>query len=122
MLDQKLFIGGKHLPVKTLLQDLARKGPFFLHFCKILQDLARYCEILRDLVGFCRILAGILQEFCARILQDSCKIPQDSTRSCRILQDLARSCRGARKKDLFLQDLARAFLLGWASIRINTVC
>ena len=45
---------------------------------------------------------GILQESCRNFMQDSCKIPQD----------LARSCRGARKKDLFLQDLARAFLLG----------
>ena len=65
------------IPVKTLLQDLARKGPFFLH-------PARSCKILRDLVGFCRNLAGFLHKILARILQDSCKIPQ-----CKILQDLA---------------------------------
>ena len=101
-------------PVKTLLQDLARKGPFFLHPCKILQDLAGSCRILRDLEGFCRNLAGFLHEIPARFLQDSCKIPQDPA-----LQDLARSCRGARKKDLFLQDLARAFLLGNKVSNIN---
>ena len=57
------------IPVKTLLQDLARKGPFS-------------CT-LQDPAGFCR-----------KFLQDSCRIPQD----------LARSCRGARKKELFLQE------------------
>ena len=62
-------------------------------------------RILWDLAGFCRNLAGFLHEILARFLQNP-------TRSRRILQDLARSCRGARKKDLFLQELARAFLLG----------
>ena len=32
-------------PVKMLLQDLARKGRFFLHPCKILQDPAGSCGI-----------------------------------------------------------------------------
>ena len=58
------------LPVKALLQDLTRKGPFFLHPCKILKDLAKSC--------------GILQELWARFLQNP-------ARSCRILD--------ARKKD-----------------------
>ena len=62
-----IFFAHPYIPVKTLLQDLTRKGHF------------------------------------------SC-IP---ARSRRILQDLASSCRNARKKDLFLEDLARAFLLGW---------
>ena len=84
------------LPSKNTLAKSCKKRSFFLHPCKILQDLARSCRILRNLVRFCRNRAGILQEFRARILQDSCK-----------------SCRGARKKDLFLQDLARAFLLGY---------
>ena len=85
-------------PVKMLLQDLARKGPVFLHPCKILQDPAGSCGILRD-------FAGILQDSCTKFLQDSCKILQDPTRSCKILQ-------GCKKKDLLLQDLAKAFLLG----------
>ena len=75
------------IPVKMLLQNLTRKGPFFLHSCKIKWNL----------VGFCRNLAGIL-----------CKIPakflQNPTRSHKILQEW--------KKDLFLYDLARVFLLG----------
>ena len=46
-------------PVKTLLQDLPRKGPFFLHLCKIMRDLARSCEILWDFARtLCKILAG----------------------------------------------------------------
>ena len=69
------------IPVKMLLQDLTRKGPFFLHPCKILQDP----------VGSC----GILEESCRNSVQDSCKILQDP-------QDPARYCRDARKKDLFL--------------------
>ena len=73
---------------------------------------ARSCKILRDLVGSC----GILQESCKNLAGFLCKDParflQNPTRSRKIPQDLARSCRGARKKDLFLQDLARAFLLG----------
>ena len=52
-------------------------------FLPLLQDLARSCKILWDLGGFCRNLA-----------QDSC------------------TCK-CKKKDLFLEDLARAFLLGW---------
>ena len=44
-------------PVKMLLKDLTRKGPFFLHTCKILlQDPARSC--------------GILQESWTKFLQD----------------------------------------------------
>ena len=58
-------------PVKTVLQDLARKGPFFLHPCKILRNLAISC--------------GILQDSCTKFLQDSCKIPQDLARYCKIL-------------------------------------
>ena len=80
---------GINNPVKTLLQDLARKGPFFLHPCKILQDLARSCKILRDLAGSC----GILQESCKILARNSCKIParflQNPTRSRKIPQDLA---------------------------------
>ena len=34
-------------PVKTLLQDFPRKGPFFVHSYKILQDLAIYCRNAR---------------------------------------------------------------------------
>ena len=64
--EWEMAISGKTFPVKTLLQDLTRKGPFFLYPCKILQD---------------------------------------PTGSCKIMQ-------GCKKKDLFLQDLARAFLLG----------
>ena len=48
-------------PSKMLMQDLPRKGPFFLHSCKILHDLARPYEILQD-------FAGILQESCTRFL------------------------------------------------------
>ena len=65
-------------PVKTLLQDFARKGPFFL----------RHCKILQDPVGSC----GILQESCMNFVQESYKIP---AKSCKILQ-------GCKKKDLFL--------------------
>ena len=68
-------------PVKVLLQDLPRKGPFFLHLSKIMRDLARSGEILWD-------FAGIL-----------CNIP-------------ARFLQGCKKKDLFFEDFARAFLLG----------
>ena len=64
------------------------------------QVSARSCKILRDLAGSC----GILQESCRNFVQDSCKIPQDLARFCKILQ-------GFQKKDLFLQDLARAILL-----------
>ena len=91
--DFRLFIV---LPSKNAL---ARKGPFLLHPCKILQDPAG---------SF-----GILQEFRARILQVCCIISQ-------VVEDLARSCRDARKKDLFLQDLARAFLLDWRQT-VNTL-
>ena len=68
-------------PVKMLLQDLIRKGPFFLHPFKILQDLARSCEIFRDFAGFFRNLAGILYKTPARFLQNP-------ARSRMILQDL----------------------------------
>ena len=81
------------IPVKALLQDLARKGPFSCtpaRSCKILQDPAGSCGILWD-------FAEILQEFRARILQDSCKIPQDPAGSCNILQDLA----GVQEKRTF---------------------
>ena len=91
-------IGCVLIPSKNALARSCKKRSFFL---APLQELARSCGILRD-------FAGILQDSCTKFLQDSCKILQDPTRPCRILQDLARSCRG----DLFLQDLARAFLLG----------
>ena len=81
------------VPSKNSLARSCKKKSFFLAH---LQDLARSC--------------GILQESCRNFVQDSCKIP--CTGSRKIPQDLARFCRGARKKDLFLQDLARAFLLG----------
>ena len=71
-------------PVKMLLQDLTRKGPFFLYPYKILQDLTRFCGILGDVVGFCRNIAQIP----ARFLQNptrSCKIPQDLAKPCKIL-------------------------------------
>ena len=84
-LSNHLFCFG--IPVKMLLQDLTRKGPFFLHSCKIFQHLARFCGILWDF----RNIAGILHEFCARFLQDYCKI----TGSCKILQE-------CKKKNLFL--------------------
>ena len=84
-------------PVKMLLQNLARKGPFFLHPCKILQNLARSCGILRDLVGFCRNLA-----------QNSYKIP---AKSRKIPRDLARSCRDVRKRT-FSCKILQVFLLG----------
>ena len=64
-----------------LLQDLIRKGPFFLHPFKILQDLARSCEIFRDFAGFFRNLAWILYKTPARFLQNP-------ARSRMILQDL----------------------------------
>ena len=105
-------------PSKNALARSCKKRSFFL---APLQDLAKSCKILRDLVGFCRNLAGFLQGFCARILQDSCKIPQDPAGSLRILQYLARSCRGARKKDLFLQDPARAFLLGCLTLNFFVI-
>ena len=75
LIDCIIALTLQYLPVKTPLQDLARKGSFFLHPCKILQDPVGSCGILRDFVG-------ILQEFCARFLQNP-------TRSHRILQDLA---------------------------------
>ena len=43
------------------------------------------------------------------VLARSCKKRSFFLHPCKILQDLARSCSGARKKDLFLQDLVRAF-------------
>ena len=52
-------------------------------------------------MGLCRNLAGFLHEIPVRFLQNPAG-------SCKILEDLA----GVQKKDLFLQDLARAFLLG----------
>ena len=104
------------IPSKNALARSYKKRSFFL---APLQDLARSCTILQDLAGSCGILwdfAGILQDSCTNFLQDSCKILQDPTRSRSIVQDLARSCRGARKKDLFLPDLARAFLLGYFKV------
>ena len=84
--------------------------------CKILQEkilfLAPLQDLARDPVGSCGILwgfAGILQEFCARILQDSYKIPQDPEKSHRILQDLARSCWGARKRTFSSKILQERF-------------
>ena len=102
-------------PSRNALAGSCKKRSFFL---APLQDLARYCKILRDPAGSC----GILQESCRILAQNPCKNParflQNPTRSCRILQDFARSCRGARKKDLFLQDLARAFLLGCSLVAL----
>ena len=79
-------------PVKLLLQDLPRKG-----------GLARSCKIMWD-------VARILQESCCKIPEI---FPQDLARSCKILQE-------CKKKDLFLKDLARAFLLGKA--KSKTFC
>ena len=45
-----------YIPVKTLLQALARKGPFFFHPCKILQDLAGVQEKGPFLARSCKIL------------------------------------------------------------------
>ena len=91
-------------PSKNALARSCKKRFFFL---VSLQDLARSCGILRD-------FAGILQEFCARFLQNP-------ARYHKIPQDLARSCRDTRKKDLFLQDLARAFLLGCNEFYIGCI-
>ena len=83
-------------PVKMLLQDLARKGPFSC-------TPARSCKILQDPVGSCGILqdfAGILQDSCTKFLLDSSKshkILQDPAASCKILQDLA----GVQEKRTF---------------------
>ena len=95
----------KEFPVKTLLQDLARKGPFFLHPCKILQDS----------VGSC----GVLQESCRILARNSCKIParflQNPTRSRKIQQDLARSCKimqGCKKKGPFLARSCKSVFTG----------
>ena len=86
------------IPVKMLLQDLTRNSPFSC-------IPARSCGILRD-------FGGILQEFCARFLQDSCKIPQDpqdSARSCKILQ-------GCKKKGPFLVRSCKSVFTGiWLS-------
>ena len=95
--------GGVLDPVKTLLQDLPRKGPFLA----FLQDLARSCEILWDLARCCRNLLGILCKIPARFLQNP-------TRSRKVLQE-------CQKKELFLEDLARAFLLGSDIIRTSKV-
>ena len=98
----KYIANYRYTPSKNALARSCKKRSFFL---APLQDLAGSCGILRDLVGFCRNLAGFLHKIPARFLQNSCKIPQDPAGSCKILQ-------GCKKKDLFLQDLARAFLLG----------
>ena len=84
-----------------LLQDLTRKGPLFLHPCKILQDLARFCGILQD-------FAGIFQESCTKFLQDPCKIPANPARSCRILQDLA----GMQEKEPILVRPCKSIFTG----------
>ena len=70
---------GIHRPSKNALAKSCKKRSFFLHSSKILKDLAGSCEIL--------------QESCCKIL-------------ARFRQNNTRSCRNARKKDLFLQDLA----------------
>ena len=93
-------------PSKNALARSCKKRSFFLHLCKILQDLARSCGILWD-------FAGILQDCCTKFLQDSCKFPQDPARSHRILQDLVRSCRGARKKDFSCKILQERFYWVW---------
>ena len=46
--------------------------------------LARSCKKRSFFLAPCRNLAGFLQEICARILQDSCKIPQDPAKSRRM--------------------------------------
>ena len=73
------------LPVKTFLQDLTRKGPFYIPTRSW------------DLVGFCR-----------NFVQDSCKIPQDPEGSCKILQDLA----GMQEKDPFLVRSCKSIFTG----------
>ena len=60
---------------KILLQDLARKGPSFLHPFKILQDSARS--------------HWILPESCRNLAQNSCKNPA-SAKSHKIRQGPAR--------------------------------
>ena len=86
LIYSKVKVTAFHIhPLKMLLQDLPRKGPFSC-------IPARSCEILWDF---------------ARILQESYSmIP------ARFLQNPTRSNRNARKKDLSLEDLARAFY--WA--------
>ena len=76
-------------PVKTLLQNLTRKGPFSC-------IPARSHKIPQDIATFCRNLAEIL----CKIPAKSHKIPQDLAGSCKILQVckkkgpiLARCCR-----------------------------
>ena len=66
-------------PVKALLQDFPRKGPFFLRLCKIMRDLARSCKILWD-------FAGILVQYSCKILAGSCKDARKRTFSLKILQ------------------------------------
>ena len=105
-------------PVKTLLQDLTRKGPFFLHPCKILQDSVGSCRILWD-------YAGNLQESCRNFVQYSCKIlanshkiAQDPAGSCKILQDLT----GMQEKGTFLVRSCKSNFTGSAwflDIRIS---
>ena len=66
--------------LSSTLARSARKGPFFLHPCKILQE--RSC-ILQDLVGICR------KDSCRNFVQESCKI---SAKSHKIPQNPAGSC------------------------------
>ena len=119
-------------PADTTNQIRPADIKMLLQACKILQEKvlfsctpARSCKILQDPTGSCGILwdfAGILQDSCTKFLQDSCKIPAESHKMqdlAKILQDLARV---QEKKDLFLQDLARAFLLGHRSYKARKSC
>ena len=82
-------------PVKMLLQDLIRKGPFLAS----LQDFARSCGILR-------VFAGILHKIPARFLQNSAE-------SCKILQ-------GCNKRTFSCKILQDAFLLGESAVTFFT--
>ena len=69
------------------LQDRTRKGPFFLHLCKILLDFARFCR---------------------NLAQNSCKVPAKSLKisgSCKILQ-------GCKKKGPFLVRSCKSIFTG----------
>ena len=124
------FGGLQHIPVKTLLQDLARKDPFSCtpaRSCRILQDPAGSCGILRDFA--CRNLAGILCKNPARFLQNparSHKIPQDLARSCKILQGckkkgpfLARSCKSVFTGMVIVNKAFRQFHSKWHCVKHN---
>ena len=81
-----------------LLQDLTRKGPLFLHPCKILQDLARFCGILQE------SFRNLAQNFC-KIPAKFLLIPQDPAGFCKILQ-------GCKKKEPILVRPCKSIFTG----------